>query len=77
MRTFLGIEIGGTKLQLVVGNDQAQILERFRFVVDPEEGAKGIRKQIKEALDNIKLHRIGAIGIGFGGPVDHNTGKVI
>lgn len=77
MRTFLGIEIGGTKLQLVVGNDKAQILERFRFIVDPEDGAKGIRQQIKEALDKIRLHAIGAIGIGFGGPVDHNTGKVI
>jgi glucokinase len=77
MRNFLGIEIGGTKLQLVVGNEKARILDRFRLVVDPDKGAKGIRKQITDALDKIQLHAVGAIGIGFGGPVDHQTGKII
>ncbi|HEU5148034.1 MAG TPA: ROK family protein [Chryseosolibacter sp.] len=77
MRTFLGIEIGGTKLQLVVGNEHARILERFRFVVNPEQGAEGIRKQIRAALDKISLHSVSAIGIGFGGPVDHQTGKIL
>lgn len=77
MRTFLGIEIGGTKLQLVVGNEDAKILERFRLVVDPEQGARGIKKQIREALDKLPLHSVGAIGIGFGGPVDHETGRIL
>lgn len=77
MRTYIGIEIGGTKLQLVVGDDQARILERFRFVVDREQGAKGIKKQIKEAIDKIMLHSAAGIGIGFGGPVDHQTGKIL
>ena len=77
MRTFLGIEIGGTKLQLVVGNDDAQIQERFRFEVDPTQGAKGIQKQISEGLDGIRLHSVSAIGIGFGGPVDHKTGRTL
>jgi len=77
MRTFLGIEIGGTKLQLVLGDEQARILERFRFVVDPAQGAWGIRKQIKEGLNKIRLHTVGGIGIGFGGPVDHQTGRII
>ena len=77
MRTFLGIEIGGTKLQLVVGNDQPRILDRFRFDVDPDRGADGIKKQILQGLDKISLHSVSAIGIGFGGPVDHATGKIL
>jgi len=77
MRTFLGIEIGGTKLQVVTGNDQAQILERYRFVVDPGHGANGIKRQITETLSKVRLHSVGAIGIGFGGPVDHKTGKIL
>lgn len=77
MRTFLGIEIGGTKLQLVVGNDSAKILDRFRFTVDPEQGANGIKKQIREGLDKIRLHSVSGIGIGFGGPVDHMTGRIL
>ncbi len=77
MRTFLGIEIGGTKLQLVLGDDEARILERFRLTVDPEQGARGIKKQIRETLDKIRLHSVSSIGIGFGGPVDHQTGKIL
>lgn len=77
MRTFLGIEIGGSKLQLVLGNEQAEILSRFRFMVDPKHGADGIKRQIRDALNKIPLHSVGAIGIGFGGPVDHHTGKIL
>ena len=77
MRTFLGIEIGGTKLQVVVGDDKATILERFRYTVDPQQGANGIRKQIQDALQKIRLHSVSGIGIGFGGPVDHQSGRII
>lgn len=77
MRTFIGIEIGGTKIQLVLGNDQAEILERYRFAVDTTLGARGIRNQIQEALEKITIHTVGAIGIGFGGPVDHETGRIL
>lgn len=76
MRNFLGIEIGGTKLQIVVGNENAQILDRFRFDVDLSEGAGGIQKKIKEALHKINLDATRAIGVGFGGPVDHTTGTI-
>jgi glucokinase len=76
LRNYLGVEIGGTKLQLVLGNDDAQILERFRFVIDPGEGAKGIRKQIKDTLKKIRLHSVGGIGVGFGGPVNYAKGTV-
>jgi glucokinase len=76
MRTFLGIEIGGTKLQMVVGNEQAQILERFRFEVEQDDGAQGIKKKIKDTLRKARLHEVAAIGIGFGGPVDYANGKV-
>lgn len=77
MRNFIGIEIGGTKLQLVLGDEQARILERFRFPVNPEKGAGGIREQIQEALGKIPLRNVGGIGVGFGGPVDHRNGKTL
>ena len=47
---FLGIEIGGTKLQLVLGNDAGKIEKRLRRKVDPAKGAAGIREQIAAAL---------------------------
>jgi glucokinase len=73
---FLGIEIGGTKLQIVVG-DETAIVERFRFSVAKEEGGAGIRRQIEITLKEL-LARVkpGAIGVGFGGPVDIRSGKI-
>ena len=46
---FLGIEIGGTKLQLGVGDgDSAELVELVRADVQPEDGAAGILQQIKQ-----------------------------
>jgi glucokinase len=76
---FLGIEIGGTKLQLGVGSAEAGTLAALqRADVRPSNGAEGIRRQIAEiARPLIRQHGVRAIGIGFGGPVDMAAGRVI
>lgn len=75
--TFLGIEIGGTKLQVVAGDGSGRILERRRFAVAPDRGGEGIRAQIAGALpDLMTAHRPAGIGVGFGGPVDWRTGLI-
>ncbi len=48
--TFLGIEIGGTKLQIVLGDERGTIHQRFRRTVDKELGGAGIRAQIEAVL---------------------------
>lgn len=74
---LLGIEIGGTKLQLVAGNELGQITERLRFTVDRASGGEGIRQRIAEVLPAlIGKHAASAIGVGFGGPVDWQTGQI-
>ena len=58
-KLYLGVEIGGTKLQVVLGNDNADILDRRRFVVDAAQGGAGIRGQIAQALsDYLRHHRL-------------------
>ncbi|MFN7141038.1 MAG: ROK family protein [Limisphaerales bacterium] len=80
MAFFLGIEIGGTKLQIVVGEhhaDQWKIVQRFRSGVSREAGADGIRKEVERALSQLlPQFAIQAIGVGFGGPVDWRTGTI-
>ena len=76
MKTFAGIEIGGSKLQIVTGNENAEILERFRFSVNPSEGAEGIRGHIARTFKKLKTAELSSIGVGFGGPIDRNAGKV-
>ena len=74
---ILSLEIGGTKLQLALGDNRAKIRERLRLVVDPREGAAGIRQQIKQALPGLlRGGNLQAGGVGFGGPVDWKTGKI-
>jgi glucokinase len=80
---LLGIEIGGTKLQLGLGRGDGQILALERRTVRPEAGAEGILRQIAEsfeallALPSVGGERPSAIGIGFGGPVDADRGVTL
>src|ERR1700761_9505071 len=80
---FLGIEIGGTKLQLGLGRGDGVISALWRGTVNPSEGGEGIRKQIvaavPELLTRAKADRasLQGIGIGFGGPTDDRSQTVI
>jgi glucokinase len=74
-KLFLGIEIGGTKLQIVSGDGAGKIHERRRFQVDRTQGGAGIRRQIEGVLKNL-TEKPAAIGVGFGGPVDWQTGQI-
>src|SRR5437762_12547257 len=77
METFLGIEIGGTKLQLVVGDAYGSIHKRCKSSVNRELGAAGIRQQIEHAIPElVHKHKPARIGVGFGGPVDWRLGKI-
>jgi glucokinase len=80
---YLGIEIGGTKLQLGLGPGDGTIAALWRGPVDVKAGGEGIRKQIvaavPELLNQASLERsqVHGVGIGFGGPVDDATRTVI
>lgn len=74
---FAGIEIGGTKLQIVVAETPFRILDRRETRVDPVAGAEAIRDWIaRQCLDLHRHHDLRAVGIGFGGPVNLRTGAV-
>ena len=80
---FLGIEIGGTKLQIGVGLGDGSLAGLWRGEVDPAQGGEGIRRRIVQAVpellaaSGIDRSRLVGVGIGFGGPVDDATRTVI
>ena len=75
---LLAIEIGGSKTQLAVGDETGHILARRRFVVDRAAGGAGIRAQIEAALPELLAEwKPRAIGVGYGGPVDWRTGRIV
>jgi glucokinase len=80
---FLGIEIGGTKLQLGIGAGDGTLVHFWRGPVKPKAGGEGIRKQIVDAVPKLlrqaklKPKDVRAIGVGFGGPVDDKTQRIL
>lgn len=68
---YLGIEIGGTKLQLGVGpGDGSDFVALERREVRISDGGAGIRDQIRSVGRSlVSQHAIQRVGYGFGGPV--------
>ncbi len=77
LASCLAIEIGGTKQQVITGTGDGCILQRHRFAVPSEAGAKviqqGIEAGVRELLRSFQPERI---GVGFGGPLDRATARV-
>ena len=80
---YLGIEIGGTKLQLGIGPGDGTLAGLWRGTVDVAAGPEGIRRQIIAAVPELLAKcslvksELKGVGIGFGGPVDDATHMVI
>lgn len=75
---YLGIEIGGTKLQLGVGRGDGSDFVAFeRRDVDIAKGGQGIRDQIRQVgRELVGTYHVERIGYGFGGPIFGNLGIV-
>lgn len=77
----IGIEIGGTKLQLALGQGSSAKFQGFwRGQVSATAGAAMIRERIQQAIpellsqSNVSRDDVAGIGIAFGGPVDTDRG---
>lgn len=80
---YLGIEIGGTKLQLGLGTGDGTIHSKSRGTVNRDAGGDGIRRQIETTIPTLlaqaglERSALKGIGVGFGGPTDDATQTVI
>ena len=80
---FLGIDLGGTNVQIGVVSDAGEVLSRAKRKTIAEEGRDavldrivgGVEEACKEA--GVSLKDIRAVGMGAPGPVDPNTGVVL
>ena len=77
----IGLEIGGTKLQAVLGNRRGETLVSRRGSVDVAKGAQGILRWFQLEIPVLlkKAESMDAavtgIGVGFGGTVESETGR--
>jgi glucokinase len=76
---YLGVEIGGTKQQIIVGNENGRIIDRISERIPLNNGASDILAWINVKLPLLreKYADIKAIGVGFGGPLESASGKVL
>jgi glucokinase len=72
---LLGIEIGGSKLQLYAANSPRSIVHRQRLAVERGASASDIRGQLAIAVQAWEGTKWRAAGVGFGGPVDWRRGR--
>jgi glucokinase len=80
----IGIEIGGTKLQVGIGSARGKLLKPpIRRQVIRENGAEGILRDLVAMVDDVlastenRIKDIDRIGIGFGGVLDTNQGLIL
>lgn len=75
MKTVIGVETGGTKLQFALGYDDGTILFRHRVPVGESKNSRNILEAVKVGIPTVvnKAREMGLtvekIGWGFGGPV--------
>jgi len=79
----LAIETGGTKLQMILGTPDGQIVFKHHQLVVPSDGHKGTLKAIENALPMLRetAAKLGGsiekAALGFGGIVDNKRGVYI
>ncbi len=74
---YIGIDLGGTKIEIIALNNENQIISKNR-VPTPKSGYNHILKTIVEQITDVEL-KIGnaaSIGIGTPGSLDPQTGLV-
>jgi len=78
MTPRLAIEIGGTKLQAALGASDGRIEPVRRAAVPADAGAADIRAAVIDLAGPLaRSGGVERVGIGFGGPVDADAGRVV
>ncbi len=78
MEKYIGIDIGGTKCAVIVGeyeNGEIKIVSREAFATDVSESPYEIIEKFAEIISKEKDFK--AIGISCGGPLDSKRGVVL
>lgn len=78
MEKYIGIDIGGTKCAVIVGeyeNEEIKIISRKAFATEVDEDPMSIIEKFAEIISEEEGFK--AIGISCGGPLDSKSGVVL
>ena len=71
---LMGIDIGGTKCAVVIGDENGNVLKKERFATTD---CKGTLENIFAAAERLGTADVTAIGISCGGPLDEKNGLIL
>ncbi|MBP3591787.1 MAG: ROK family protein [Clostridia bacterium] len=71
---LMGIDIGGTKCAVVVGDENGRVLKKERFATTT---CKETLENIFAAAEKLFSPEVSAIGISCGGPLDEKEGVIL
>ncbi|NLT45183.1 ROK family protein [Mesotoga sp. BH458_6_3_2_1] len=74
---ILGIDIGGTKTAVVLGDEDLNIIRRREFPTEPDSGFENFVERLSFEIDALVEREVPArAGVSVGGPMDANTGTL-
>jgi glucokinase len=78
---YIGLDIGGTKCAIVIGNENFEILRKIFFETRTDQrGWEAILAEFKSHIDRLLLEfpreKLKRIGISCGGPLDSGEGVI-
>lgn len=72
MKLFIGVDIGGTKCAVTVGDEDCRVIDKVRFATD----GSALERIIAEAKKFSEKYEISSVGISCGGPLDGARGVI-
>lgn len=76
MTKTIGLDIGGTKIQGAVIDENGEILKTYRLETCAREGKDKVLENISKIIEFLKTDEIEAIGVGTPGFIDSENGIV-
>lgn len=81
-RLAFGVDLGGTNVRVVLGDEKGNILARLSQRTETRKGSEGVSKQIIKMISSIhvggvKLEDVDGLGIGSAGPLDLERGGLM
>lgn len=92
LRSYLGVDIGGTKTSVVLGDEAANTLAKVTFETNHAGGPGAVLEQVRRAIDELRERTtsselscgeeqgtlsVCAVGISCGGPLDSQRGLIL
>jgi glucokinase len=78
----VGVDLGGTKIQIGLISPENRIIERFKMPTNPDDGPQSAVERIADCVNRLQSkvpaqESIAAMGICCPGPLDHEAGVLI